>query len=65
MQYEIKLAADLFYKKSTSCEVLFWPAQRDLNPRSSESESAALSSCAMGSCFKKEVRVNSEDVVRL
>ena len=24
----------------------FWPARRDLNPRSSESESAALSSCA-------------------
>ncbi len=27
---------------------LGWPAQRDLNPRSSESESAALSNCAMG-----------------
>ena len=25
-----------------------WPARRDLNPRSSESESAALSSCATG-----------------
>ena len=25
-----------------------WPAQRDSNPRSSESESAALSNCAMG-----------------
>ena len=26
----------------------FWPARRDSNPRSSESESAALSSCATG-----------------
>ena len=28
--------------------VFIWPARRDLNPRSSESESAALSSCATG-----------------
>ena len=27
---------------------IFWPAQRDSNPRSSESESAALSNCATG-----------------
>lgn len=27
-----------------------WPARRDSNPRSSESESAALSSCATGGC---------------
>ena len=34
-------------EKNTSCEVLFsWPARRDSNPRSSESESAALSGCA-------------------
>ena len=30
----------------------FWPAQRDSNPRSSESESAALSNCATGRNIK-------------
>ena len=29
-------------------QVFLWPARRDLNPRSSESESAALSNCATG-----------------
>ena len=29
-------------------QVFVWPARRDSNPRSSESESAALSSCATG-----------------
>ena len=29
----------------------YWPARRDSNPRSSESESAALSSCATGRFF--------------
>ena len=29
-----------------SAEIFFWPARRDSNPRSSESESAALSGCA-------------------
>ena len=33
-------------------EIKKWPARRDLNPRSSESESAALSSCATGG-YKK------------
>ena len=31
---------------------LIWPAGRDSNPRSSESESAALSNCATGGCLK-------------
>ena len=33
--------------------LFYWPARRDLNPRSSESESAALSSCATSGniCF--------------
>ncbi len=34
-------------KQSKDCFFL-WPARRDLNPRSSESESAALSNCATG-----------------
>ena len=35
----------------------FWPARRDSNPRSSESESAALSSCATGGyCSHKKMR---------
>ena len=33
---------------------IFWPAQRDSNPRSSESESAALSSCAMSGYLSKK-----------
>ena len=43
-------------KESTNhkgCYSLFWPARRDSNPRSSESESAALSSCAMGRSLSK------------
>ena len=42
-------------KKTTAHKVpsFFWPAQRDSNPRSSESESAALSSCAMSGNIKR------------
>ena len=38
--------------KSSSKAAFVWPARRDLNPRSSESESAALSNCATGRNIK-------------
>lgn len=33
----------------------FWPARRDLNPHSPESESVALSNCATGRCMRQGI----------
>ena len=38
-------------RQSEDC-LIFWPARRDLNPRPSESESAAISSFATGGNIK-------------
>lgn len=44
-----RLKANITEKSNCVLQLLFsWPARRDSNPRSSESESAALSSCATG-----------------
>ncbi len=43
------LRMQLYQRKKQSKDCFFlWPARRDSNPRSSESESAALSNCATG-----------------
>ena len=51
-KYEVRRVGYTLKEKTKSPhikrELLHWPARRDSNPRSSESESAALSNCATG-----------------